>query len=117
MFRFSIRRYTFAALLLASSVGGAAPPAQRPALDELVQALELSPEQLAPVRSLFENARAEREASRSANRQSRIAKREALDRELAVLLSPAQIERLRVWRQAHPKPGRPQRAQQQGTQQ
>jgi hypothetical protein len=116
MFNSSMRLHTFAALLFASAVGWAAPHAQRPALEELVQALELSPDQLAPVRSLLENARDEREASRNAARQDRIAKREALDRQLATLLTPAQIEHLRVWRQAHPKPGQPQRTRQQGAQ-
>lgn len=117
MFNSSIRLYTFAALLFATSLGWATPPHQKPSLDELVQVLELGPDQQAPVRSLLESARTERKANRDAARQDRMAKRETLDQQLAALLTPAQIERLRVWRQAHPKPARPQRAQQQGAQQ
>lgn len=114
MINSAYRLHTFAALLLASSMSWAAPAAPRPALDELVQALELTPEQQGPVRSLFEQARADREARRQSTRAERMARRESLDRELATLLSPAQFERLQAWRQAHPRPDRPQRPQKPG---
>ena len=97
----------FKALLGLAVSGWATPPGPPPPppFEELAQTLELRPEQMEPVRAAFDNARAARRAQHEANREQRIATREALDRQLAELLTPEQMQKLQEWRRSHPRPG------------